>query len=109
LCASTVNFEDACFSVKMLYPSWQSLGKVAVHLGVQRPTDPLQTTVMDYAFKVNVLAGNLEREVVPPVYDDEDDDGGLDVSSSGSDSDGGAPPAATTSASLICSSINVFF
>jgi hypothetical protein len=43
--------------------------------------------VIDYAFKVNVLAGKLEREVVPPVYDDDDDDGGLDVSSSGSDSD----------------------
>jgi hypothetical protein len=84
----------------MLYQAWQSLGKVAVHLGVQRPTDPLQTTVMDYAFKVNVLAGQLEREEVPSVYDDDNDDGGLDVSSSGSDSysDGGAPPAATTSA-----------
>jgi hypothetical protein len=58
-------------------------------------------TMMDYAFKVNVLAGYLEREVVPPVYDD-DDDGDLKVSSSSSDSDsdsdGGAPPAATTSA-----------
>jgi hypothetical protein len=87
------------FSVKMVYQAWQSLGKMAVHLGVQRPTDPLQTTVMDYAFKVNVLAGHLRREVVPP---DDDDDGGLDVSSSGStldsDSDGGAPPVATTSA-----------
>jgi hypothetical protein len=52
---------------------------------------------MDYAFKVNVLAGHLEREVPPP---DVDDDGSLDVSSSGSDSDsdGGAPPAVTTSA-----------
>jgi hypothetical protein len=50
---------------------------------------------MDYAFKVNVLAGELERGVLPPVNDDE---GGLDVSGSGSDSDGGAPPAATTSA-----------
>jgi hypothetical protein len=39
----------------MLYEAWQSLGKPAVHLGVQRPTDPLQTTVMDYAFKVNVF------------------------------------------------------
>jgi hypothetical protein len=69
---------------------------MAVHLGVQRPPEPLQTTVMDYAFKINVLAGDLEREVVPPP--DDDDDGGLDVSSSGSDSDsdGGAPPAATT-------------
>jgi hypothetical protein len=74
---------------------------MVVHLGVQQPPEPLQTTVMDYAFKVNVLAGHLEREVVPP-DDDDDDDGGLDVSSSGSnsdsDSDGGAPPAATTSA-----------
>jgi hypothetical protein len=35
-------------------------------------------TVMDYAFKVNFLAGKLEREVVPPVYYDDDDDGGLD-------------------------------
>jgi hypothetical protein len=53
---------------------------------------------MDYAFKVNVLAGHLEREVPPPP--DVDDDGSLDVSSSGSDSDsdGGAPPAVTTSA-----------
>jgi hypothetical protein len=70
-------------------------------------------TVMDYAFKVNFLAGKLEREVVPPVYYDDDDDGGLDVSSSGSDSDsdsdGGAPLAATTSALLICSSVNMFF
>jgi hypothetical protein len=91
----TINFEDACFSVKMLYQAWQSLGKVVVHLGVQLPTDPLQTTVLNYTFKVNVLAGDLEREVVPTVYDD---NGGLDVSSSGSDSDGGAPPVATTSA-----------
>jgi hypothetical protein len=54
---------------------------------------------MDCAFKVNVLAGKLEREVVKVnVYDDDDDDGSLDVSSSGSDSDSGAPSAATTSA-----------
>jgi hypothetical protein len=64
--APKVNFEDACFSVKMLYQAWQSFGNMAVHLGVQRPTDPLQMTVMYYAFKVNVLAGQLEREVVPP-------------------------------------------
>jgi hypothetical protein len=83
----------------MLYEAWQSFGKLAVHLGVQRPTDPLQTTVMDYPFKVNVLAGQLEREVVPLVYDD-DDYGDLDVSSSGSDSDsdGRAPLAVTNSA-----------
>jgi hypothetical protein len=85
------------FPVKMLYQAWQCLGKMVVHLGVQRPLDPLQATVVDYTFKVNVLAGQLKREVVLP---DDDDDGGLNVSSSGSDSysdsDGGAPPAATT-------------
>jgi hypothetical protein len=96
--APKVNFVDACFSVKMLYQAWQSLGKMAVHLGVQRPTDPLQTTVMDYTFKVNVLVGKWRERSGPP---DDDDNGGLDVSSSGSDSnsdsDGGAPPAVTTS------------
>jgi hypothetical protein len=69
---------------------------MVVHLGVQRPPEPLQTTVMDYTIKVNVLAGHLEREVVPPPPDD--DDGALGVSSSDSDSDAGAPPAATTPA-----------
>jgi hypothetical protein len=68
----------------MLYQAWQSLGKMAIHLGVQRPTDPLQTTVMDYTFKVNVLAGQL----TPPPPRRRRNDGGLDVSSSGSDSDG---------------------
>jgi hypothetical protein len=63
--APKVYVEDACFSVKMLHQAWQSPGKVAVHLGIQRPTDPLQTTMMDYAFKVNVLAGELERGVLP--------------------------------------------
>jgi hypothetical protein len=85
----------------MLYEACYSLGKLAVHLRVQRPPGPLQMTVMDYAFKVNVLAGYLER-CGPPIYNDDDDDGVLDVSSFGSDSDsdsdGGAPPVATTSA-----------
>jgi hypothetical protein len=58
--------------------------------------------VKDYAFKINVLVGDLDRGVLAPVDDDGGDDGGLDVSSSssgfGSDSDGGAPLAATTSA-----------
>jgi hypothetical protein len=79
----------------MLHQTFVSLGKVDVHLGVQQPTHPLQTTVMDYAFKINILVGEMERGV-PPIYDD----GGLDVSGSGSgsDSDGGAPPMVTTSA-----------
>jgi hypothetical protein len=41
MCAPKVSFEDACFSVKMLYQAWQSLGKMAIHLNIQRPTDPL--------------------------------------------------------------------
>jgi hypothetical protein len=85
--APKVNVDDAGFSVKMLHQAFLSLGKVVVHLRVQRPTDPLQMTVLDYAFKINVLAGELERGVLPPIYDDDgDDDGGLDVSSSGSGS-----------------------
>jgi hypothetical protein len=36
---------------------------VAVHLWVQPPSHLLQTTVKDYAFKINVLVGDLERGV----------------------------------------------
>jgi hypothetical protein len=64
--APKVDYSDACFSVKLLYEAWQSLGKLAVHLGVQIPSGPKEMTVMDYTFKVNVLAGNLERQVAPP-------------------------------------------
>jgi hypothetical protein len=74
------------------------LQKVAVHLGVPVPNDPLQRTVKDYTFKINILIRNLERGVLAPVDDDDDDDdGSLNGSSSGSDSDGGAPLAVTTS------------
>jgi hypothetical protein len=44
--------------------------------------------VKDYAFRINVLVGDLERGVLAPVDDDNDNDGGLDVSGSGSDSGG---------------------
>jgi hypothetical protein len=77
---------------------------VVVHLGVPTPSHPLQVTVKDYAFKINVFVGDLERGVLAPVDDDGGDDGSLEVSGSGSgsgsdsDSDGGAPLAATTSA-----------
>jgi hypothetical protein len=64
--APSVNVSDASWSVKMLHQAFLTLGKVAVHLGVQQPTHPLQTTVMDYAFKINVLDGELERGVLPP-------------------------------------------
>jgi hypothetical protein len=77
--APKVNVEDASFSVKMRHRDFLSLGKVTIHLGVQRPTDLMQTTMV-YAFKINVLAGELEKGMLYPVYDD----GGLDVSSFGS-------------------------
>jgi hypothetical protein len=85
--APSVNVEDACFSVKMLYQAWQSLKKMAVHLGSNGLLS-LCRQCLGWA--------SGERSAPP------DDDGGLDVSSSGSDSDsdsdGAAPPAATTSA-----------
>jgi hypothetical protein len=71
------------------------LRKVAIHLGVSAHRDPLQMTVKDYAFKINILVGDLERGVLAPVDDDGNDDCGLDVSGSGSN--GGAPSVVTTS------------
>jgi hypothetical protein len=68
--------------------AFNRLRRVAVHLGVPAPNDLLQRTVKDYAFKIHILAGDLERGVLAPVDDDDGDDGSFD---------GGAPPAATTS------------
>jgi hypothetical protein len=48
--------------------------------------------VKDYIFKINILAGDLERGVLAPVDDNGGDDGSLDSSGS----DGGAPSAATS-------------
>jgi hypothetical protein len=45
--APKLEYSDACFSVKMLYEAWQSLGKLAVHLGVQIPPGLKEMTVMD--------------------------------------------------------------
>jgi hypothetical protein len=86
--------QDASWSAKLLHEAFVKLREVAVHLGVQPPSHPLQTTVMDYTFKINVL-GTWREECSPHLR--RDDDGGLDVSGSDSDSDAGAPPAATTS------------
>jgi hypothetical protein len=85
--------------VNLFHEAFVKLRKVAVHLGVPAISHPLQTTMKDYAFKINVLVGDLERGVLAPIDDDGGDDGGIDVSvsGSGSDSDGGAPPRATTS------------
>jgi hypothetical protein len=80
----------------LFHEAFMKLRKVAIHLGVPAPSHPLQMTVKDYAFKINVLVGDLERGVLAPVDDHGGDDGGLNVF--GSDSDSGAPSAATTSA-----------
>jgi hypothetical protein len=94
--------EDASWLEKLFHEGFVKLQKVAVHLRVQPPSHPLQTTMKDYAFKINVLVGDLEGGLFAPVDDNGGDDGGLDMfgSDSGSDSisDGGAPSAATTSA-----------
>jgi hypothetical protein len=99
--APALSAEDTSWSAKLFHEAFVKLRKVSVHLGVQPPSHPLQTTVKDYAFKINVLVGDLERGVLAPVDDNDSDDGGLDVSGSGScsgsDTDGGAPLVATTS------------
>jgi hypothetical protein len=82
----------------LFHEAFVKLRKVVVHLGVPTPNHPLQMTMKDYTFKINVLVRDLERGVLAPVDDDGGDDGGLDVSGYSSNSDGGAPPAATTSA-----------
>jgi hypothetical protein len=98
--APALNADEATWSANLFHEAFVKFRKVAVHLRVPTPSHPLQMTVKDYAFKIIVLVGDLERGVLAPVDDDDGDDGGLDVSGSGSDSnsDGGAPPAATTSA-----------
>jgi hypothetical protein len=94
--------------VSLFNDAFVKLRMVAVHLGVQVLNDPQQRTVKDYALKINILAGDLERGLLAPVDDDGGEDGSLDGSGSDSDSNGGAPPTATTSAYLIFSSVNVF-
>jgi hypothetical protein len=65
--APALNARDAFWSAKLLHEAFMNLGKVAVHFRVEAPSRPLQTTVMDYAFKINVLVGDMERGVLPPL------------------------------------------
>jgi hypothetical protein len=99
--APALNADEATWSANLFHEAFVKLRKVAIHLMVPAPSHPLQMTMKDYAFKVNVLVGDLERGVLAPVDNDGSDDGGLDVSGSGSgsdsDSDSGVRPAATTS------------
>jgi hypothetical protein len=45
----------------LFHEAFVKLRKVAIHLGVPALSHPLQMTVKDYAFKINVLVGDLER------------------------------------------------
>jgi hypothetical protein len=88
--------DEATWLVNLFRDAFVKLRKVAVHLGVPVPNDPLQRTMNDYAFKINILSWDLEIGVLAPIDNGGGDDGSLDGSGSGSD--GGAPPATTTSA-----------
>jgi hypothetical protein len=91
--APALNAEKATWLANLFHEAFVKLQKVAVHLEVPTPSHPWQMTMKNYAFKINVLVGDLERGLLAPVDDDGGDNGGLNVSGSGSD--GGAPPAAT--------------
>jgi hypothetical protein len=94
VCAPPLNADEATWSVNLFRDAVMKLRKVAIHLGVPVPTDPLLMIVKDYAFKINILVGDLKRGVLAPYSLDGSGSG----SGSGSNSDGGAPPVVTTSA-----------
>jgi hypothetical protein len=52
--APALSAEEAPWSAKLFHKAFMKLRKVAVHLGVQLPSHPLQTTMKDYTLKVNV-------------------------------------------------------
>jgi hypothetical protein len=98
--APPLNANEATWSVNLFRDAFMMLRNVVIHLGVPIPRDPLLMTMNNYAFKINIFVGDLERGVLTTVDDDGCNDCSLDGSGScsGSDFDGGAPPAATTSA-----------
>jgi hypothetical protein len=64
--APALSAQNASWLAKLLHEAFVKLGVVVVHLGAQPPSHLLQTTVMNYAFKINVLVWELERGVLPP-------------------------------------------
>jgi hypothetical protein len=65
VCAPALSAEEATWSAKLFHDAFMKLQKVVVHLGVPPTSHPLQTTVKDYAFKISVLVGDLERSAPP--------------------------------------------
>jgi hypothetical protein len=99
--AHALNADKATWSANLFHKAFVKLRKVAIHLGVLAPSHPLQMIVKDYAFKINVLVGDLERGVLTPRRRRRWRPRRLRLrlgSDSDSNSDGGAPPAMTTSA-----------
>jgi hypothetical protein len=68
--APPLNDDEATWSVNLFREAFVKLQKVAIHLGVPAPRDPLHMTMKDYTLKINILVGDLEREVLAPVDDD---------------------------------------
>jgi hypothetical protein len=65
--APTLNADEATWSVSLFSDAFMKLRKVAVHLGVPGPNDPLQRIVKDCTFKINILDADLERGVLVPL------------------------------------------
>jgi hypothetical protein len=81
--APEITAEEANWSVNLFREAFNMLRQVVIHLGVPGPNDPLQRTIKVFAFKIHILAGDLERGVLDPVDDDGGDDGGFDDSDDG--------------------------
>jgi hypothetical protein len=63
--APALSADEASWSANLFHEAFVKLRKVAVYLGVPPHSHPLQMTVKDYAFKINVLFGDLERSACP--------------------------------------------
>jgi hypothetical protein len=62
--ARPLNADEATWLVNLFRDAFVKLRKVAIHPGVPTPSDPLQMTVKDHAFKINIMVGDLERGVL---------------------------------------------
>jgi hypothetical protein len=63
--APALNADEATWSANLFHEAFVKLRKVAVHLGLPPPSHPLQMTVKDYAFKINVLVGVVWTSLGP--------------------------------------------
>jgi hypothetical protein len=66
MCAPALNVDEATWAANLFHDAFVKLRKVVVHLGVPAPSHPLQMTVKDYTFKINVLVRTWREECSPP-------------------------------------------